>query len=73
MAIISRINVSPRSSESYTMPDDEKHVFETRHLDSTATARALTSRDGTSPLDPGLPWVVEFRVVGSPATVQLRL
>lgn len=55
------------------MPEDEKPVFETRHLDSTASARALDKRDSTSPLDPGLPWVVEFRVVGSPATVQMRL
>jgi CheY-like chemotaxis protein len=55
------------------MPQDEKPVFATRHLDSTASARALARRDGTAPLDPGLPWVVEFRVVGSAVTIQLRL
>jgi len=54
------------------MSEDEKPVFETRHLDSTASARMLASRDA-SPLDPGLPWVLEFRVVGSPTTIQLRL
>jgi len=54
------------------MSENEKPVFETRHLDSTATARLLTDR-ATSPLDPGLPWVLEFRVVGSPVTIQLRL
>lgn len=32
----------------------------------------MSVRD-TSPLDPGQPWVVEFRVVGSPTTVQVRL
>ena len=54
------------------MSENEKPVFETRHLDSTATARLLTDRP-TSPLDPGLPWVLEFRVVGSPVTIKLRL
>lgn len=54
------------------MSYEEKPIFDTRHLDTTATAQYVSMRD-TSPLDPGQPWVVEFRVVGSATTVQIRL
>lgn len=51
---------------------DEKQRFDTRHLNATASARALASVE-TGLLTPGLPWILEFRVVGSAAVVQTRL
>jgi len=45
---------------------------ETRHLENTPSAVFLSAR-GTAPLNLALPWVLEFRVVGTASTIQLQL
>jgi CheY-like chemotaxis protein len=55
------------------MAEDENRPKETLNLDSTSTGRWLQERSGTGPLEKGLPWVLEFRVVGTNATIQTQL
>lgn len=52
--------------------DQQDQLQETRYLNQTPSARYLEQR-GTSPLDQRLPWVLEFRVVGTASTLQKRL
>lgn len=49
-----------------------QHEMETRHLDLPASDSPLPLR-ATGPLDEELPWVIEFRVVGTPATIQVQV
>jgi CheY-like chemotaxis protein len=55
------------------MADDEQKPKETLNLDNTSTGRWLEQRPGSGPLERGLPWVLEFRVVGTNATIQTQL
>lgn len=50
----------------------EKSNRETRHLNLVPTDPPPPRR-ATSPLDEELPWVIEFRVVGTPATLQVQV
>jgi CheY-like chemotaxis protein len=45
---------------------------DTRDLAATSTGRFIRPRD-TGPLDRKLPWVLEFRVVGTASTIQTQL
>lgn len=52
----------------------ENHIDnkKTKHLDSLQSAPVLPRRP-TGPFDHVLPWVIEFRVVGTPSTIQARV
>lgn len=50
-------------------PNDRK----TRHLDLPEGELYTPLRATTGPLDEELPWVIEFRVVGTPATIQVQV
>ena len=55
------------------MPKDQiSGSFQTRHLAELPEQTAL-GRRATGPLDEVLPWVLEFRVVGTASTIQLRV
>jgi len=45
----------------------------TRHLDPLQQALITPPVRATGPLDEVLPWVLEFRVVGTPSTIQVRV
>lgn len=45
----------------------------TRHLGSLQQSLAAPPARATGPLDEVLPWVIEFRVVGTPSTIQVRV
>lgn len=45
----------------------------TRHLGPLQETPVMTSRVVTGPLDEPLPWVIDFRVVGTPSTIQVRV
>lgn len=45
----------------------------TRHLGSVQQSPAMPTTRATGPLDEVLPWVIEFRVVGTPSTIQVRV
>lgn len=46
---------------------------QTRLLDTTPTEPIRPVRATTGPLDEQLPWVIEFRVVGTPETIQAQV
>jgi CheY-like chemotaxis protein len=55
---------------------DESRRVTTRHLDMTAETVAAAPpavKPGTGPLDTLLPWVMEFRIVGTATTVQTQV
>ncbi|MCB9453157.1 MAG: response regulator [Anaerolineaceae bacterium] len=51
---------------------DPNDKMKTRHLDLPHTEEPLPLR-ATGPLDDELPWVIEFRVVGTPETIQVQV
>ena len=55
------------------MPDDFiQDESKTRHLAKSVGSEAILRR-ATGPLDKALPWVLEFRVVGTASTIQIRV
>lgn len=52
------------------MTDDKPN--QTRNLESTATGRYLDQR-ATGPLDKGLPWVLELRIVGTNTVMHVQV
>ncbi len=53
-------------------PDNPGPPQNTRYLE-TATPKSMMPRRVTGPLDEVLPWVLEFRIVGTASTVQVRV
>lgn len=51
----------------------EKSNRETRHLHLPESERPAPLRATTGPLEEELPWVIEFRVVGTAATIQAQV
>jgi CheY-like chemotaxis protein len=54
-----------------TPPDPPK--TKTRHLEGAPISTAPLVASTTGPLDMGLPWVIEMRVVGTPSTIQAQV
>ncbi|MBZ0299283.1 MAG: response regulator [Anaerolineae bacterium] len=46
---------------------------QTRHLGEPGDRGAMMPRRVTGPLDEALPWVIEFRIVGTASTLQMRV
>lgn len=51
----------------------EPNNNETRHLDIPDTGTYMPVRATTGPLEEALPWVIEFRVVGTTSTIQAQV
>ena len=54
-------------------PEQSPANVKTRHLTMPAPATTSADQSSTGPLDKSLPWVIEFRVVGTASTVQAQL
>lgn len=54
-------------------PEQTSPNVKTRHLNMPPAATAPAEQIPTGPLDKSLPWVIEFRVVGTASTVQAQL
>jgi CheY-like chemotaxis protein len=59
------------SQKDSSMPDSLNR--DTRHLGMPASRAATAPVRATGPLDEELPWVIEFRVVGTAETVQMQV
>lgn len=53
--------------------DEDSMRFQTRHLEPPAYAHPSQMLAKTGPLDNSLPWVIEFRAVGTPITIQVQV
>lgn len=51
----------------------DKPNLDTRHLDIPADLTPIPPRVTTSPLQNGLPWVIEFRIVGTASTIEVQV
>ena len=53
--------------------DEDSMRFQTRHLEPAVYAHPTQMLAKTGPLDNSLPWVIEFRAVGTPITLQVQV
>jgi CheY-like chemotaxis protein len=51
----------------------DKPNLDTRHLNMPADLTPIPPRVTTSPLQQGLPWVIEFRIVGTATTIPVQV
>jgi CheY-like chemotaxis protein len=55
------------------MTDQENAEWVTRKLKTAELQTTLVDNENTEPLDAGIPWVIELRIVGTPAVFQVRV